>query len=89
MKNLVLVLLTFFLYGCSTQYQMKLNNGTTLSVPGKPKLKGSNYYWKDAKGGEQMISQSRVLEIQPESMAKEENQFKVSEPKKKHWYWPF
>jgi hypothetical protein len=68
---------------------MTLTNGTKLSVPGKPKLKGSYFHFKDAKGQDQVIPQSRVLRIEPESMAKEEDQFKVSEPYKKHWYWPF
>lgn len=89
MKNLFPVLLALSLCGCSTQYQMKLTNGMKISTPGKPKLKGSYYYYKDAKGDEQVIPQSRVLEIEPESMAKEENKFKPAEPKKKHWYWPF
>jgi hypothetical protein len=89
MKNLLAVLLTLCLCGCTTQYVMKLTNGTKISTPGKPKLRGANYYFKDAKGEQQVIPQSRVLEIEPESMAKEEDKFKPSEPYKKHWYWPF
>jgi hypothetical protein len=89
MKNLCLIFLAASLCGCASQYEMKLTNGMKISTPGKPKLRGSYYYYKDAKGDEQAVPQSRVLEIQPESMAKEENKFKAPEPKKQHWYWPF
>ena len=68
---------------------MKLTNGMELTCPGKPKLKGSYYYYKGPRGEEQVVSQSRVIEIEPASMEKEEHKFKVSEPRKKHWYWPF
>lgn len=89
MKNLYLVLLLFSLCGCAHQYVMKLTNGMKISTPSKPRLIGANYHFKDARGEDQAIPQSRVIEIEPESMAKEENKFKVSEPKAKHWYWPF
>ena len=89
MKNLWLCLVVAGLCGCASQYVMKLTNGQTISTPGKPKLRGANYYYKGIHGEEQAIPQSRVLEIEPASMAKEEKKFKASEPKKKHWYWPF
>jgi hypothetical protein len=94
MKNPFLLLLIFSLCGCAGQYVMKLTNGVTISTPSKPKLKGSNYYFKDARGEEQVIPQSRVMEIEPESMAKEEKEkeeskIKASQTKQKHWYWPF
>jgi hypothetical protein len=89
MKNLFLALLALSLCGCAHQYVMKLTNGMKISTPSKPQLRGSNYYFKDARGEEQAIPQSRVMEIEPESMAKEESKFKVNQPKTKHWYWPF
>ena len=89
MKNLLLPLLMLSLCGCAHQYVMKLTNGMKISTPSKPQLRGSNYYFKDARGEEQAIPQSRVMEIEPESMAKEESKFKVTQPKTKHWYWPF
>jgi len=89
MKNLYLLVLLLSCSGCAHQYVMKLTNGMRISTPSKPKLRGSTYYFKDAKGQEQSISQGRVVEIEPESMATEDNKFKVTPPKKKHWYWPF
>ncbi len=89
MKNLLLLSLMCSLCGCAHQYVMKLTNGMKISTPGKPKLRGSTYYFKDAQGQEQAISQSRVMEIEPESMAKEENKFQAPQAEKKHWYWPF
>jgi hypothetical protein len=89
MKNLSLMVLLFLLCGCAHEYVMKLSNGVTLTTANKPKLKGSYYHYKGPKGEEQVIPQSRVLEIEPASMAKEENKFTPSEPKKKKWYWPF
>jgi hypothetical protein len=68
---------------------MKLTNGASITSEGKPKLKGAVYYYKGPHGETQAIQQSRVIEIEPESMAKDENKFKASQPYKKHWYWPF
>jgi hypothetical protein len=76
MKNLYLLVLLLSCSGCAHQYVMKLTNGMKISTPSKPKLRGSTYYFKDAKGQEQ-------------SMAAEDNKFQVTPPKKKHWYWPF
>lgn len=89
MKNLLLLLLAVSLSGCAHQYTMKLTNGVSITSGSKPTLKGANYYYKGPRGEQQAIPQSRVLVIEPTSMAKEENKFKVSEPKQKHWYWPF
>lgn len=89
MKKLLLFLLAMSLSGCAHQYVMKLTNGVTITSSSKPKLRGANYYYKGPRSEEQVIPQSRVLEIEPASMAKEENKFKPTEPKKKHWYWPF
>jgi hypothetical protein len=90
MRKLVLplVLSVFALCGCAHQYVMKLTNGVEISTPSKPKLKGANYYYKDAKGNEHPIAQSRVAAIMPASFAAEEKKVaKYPEPKR-HW-WQF
>jgi hypothetical protein len=89
MKKIWFLLLLCSLCGCAHRYVMKLTNGMQITSPNRPKLKGSYYYYKGPGGEEQVVAQSRVREIEPASMAKEEKKFKVSEPKKKHWYWPF
>jgi len=80
------------LCGCAHQYVVKLTNGTELSAPSKPRLKGANYHYKDAQGREVVIAQSRVMEIQPESMAAEDKKLQQEKLKykehKKHW-WQF
>lgn len=86
---LVLSLIMVGLSGCAHQYTMKLSNGMSVTTSNKPKLKGANFYYKGPHGEVEVVPQSRVLEVEPTSMVKEENKFKVSEPKKKHWYWPF
>lgn len=88
-KNLWLSVLVISLCGCAHQYVMKLTNGMQVTTSGKPKLKGSNFYYKGPRGEQEVIPQSRVIEVEPASMARDENKFKPSEPKKKHWYWPF
>jgi hypothetical protein len=88
-KNLCLLIALVSWCGCAHQYVMKLTNGMQITSNGKPKLKGSNFYYKGPRGEEQVIPQSRVIEVEPASIAREENKFKVSEPRKKHWYWPF
>jgi len=89
MKNVCLSVLLLSLCGCAQHYVMKLTNGMEVTSANKPKLKGANFYYKGPKGEVEVVPQSRVLEVEPASMAKDENKFKVSEPKKKHWYWPF
>jgi hypothetical protein len=70
------------LTGCAHQYVMKLNNGTTVSTASKPKLKNGYYAFKDATGRENRISQSRVIVIEPASMA-EEDKTRFAPPKPK------
>jgi hypothetical protein len=86
-------LLAFVLLsGCAHQYVIKTSTGLQMTTVGKPKLKGSNYYYKDAAGNEHSISRGSVAEIEPVSMAQEEaknNQFTPAKPPAKHWYWPF
>jgi len=72
--KLLLVLLggVFLLSGCARHYVMKMSNGVSIITASKPRLKGARYYYKDASGRETWVAQSRVLEIEPASMAKEE-----------------
>ena len=74
MNKLVLPLLISLLVlcGCAHEYVMKLTNGRQVTTASKPKLKGGNYYFKDAKGREVSVPQGRVREIEPASMTKEE-----------------
>lgn len=71
-RNLLLLLVALTLTGCARSYVMKLSNGRQITTASKPKAKGANYYFKDAKGEVQSIPQSRVQEIMPASMAKKE-----------------
>ena len=68
------------LCGCAQYYVIKLSNGTRVTAIGKPKLKGSHYEYKDASGHMQRISDSRVTEIEPASMAKREKSPFISPP---------
>ena len=89
MKKLALPLLigSLALSGCASQYVIKLTNGNEITSASKPKLKGSTYSFKDAKGQEHFISQGRVYEIEPASMAQEERKPKPTQQKHKHhWY---
>jgi hypothetical protein len=82
-----LLVAVFVLSGCANHYVLRLNNGEELTTPSKPKLKNNVYYYKDVKGFEHSISQGRVIEIEPASVAKEERKPKPSQPaKKKKWY---
>jgi hypothetical protein len=58
--------------GCARHYLMKMSNGIQITTATKPKLKGQTYYYKDAAGKTIKVPQSRVLEIMPASMAKEQ-----------------
>ena len=90
MKKLgfVCALVALALCGCAQQYVMKLNNGVQLTTASKPKLKGVNYHFKDARGRDNVVPQGRVVEIEPVSMAREESKFTPPSPQKKHW-WQF
>jgi len=58
---------------------MKLSNGAQITTIGKPHLQGASYTYKDTLGRENKIPRTRVLEMMPASMAKEEEgRFKPS-----------
>ncbi len=77
MKRLVVpVLLSLLLLcGCAHYYVIKLNTGGQITTRGKPKLKGNDYLYTDLGGQKQKLSQGRVMEIEPASMAKKESGF--------------
>jgi hypothetical protein len=70
------------LTGCAHPYVIKLSNGVKVTTASKPKLKHGYYTFKDAAGNENKIAQSRILEIEPASMAEEEkDRFKPPRPR--------
>jgi hypothetical protein len=84
-----ILLAATLLCGCAHQYVMKLSNGVEVTTNSKPKLKGVHYCYKDAQGRDVYVPQSRVLQIEPASMAAEEKKFEAPKVKKpKHW-WQF
>ena len=87
-RILTLVAGLLVLSGCARQYVMKLGNGHEITTASKPKLKGASYHFKDAMGRDNQIPQGRVLQIEPASMAhQEEKPIKTPALKKpKHWY---
>jgi hypothetical protein len=82
MKKLAVpVLLSLVLLcGCAQYYVIKLSNGTQITAVGKPKLKGSHYEYKNISGQKQSISEGRVTEIEPNSMAKREKSHFIPPP---------
>jgi hypothetical protein len=75
------------LCGCAQSYTMKLSNGVQVVTPHKPKLVNGAYHYTDTKGLERSVPAGRVREIEPSSMAIEEDQpFKPTLHKKHHWY---
>lgn len=91
MKKLLLPLAaTAILFsGCMNPYVIKLTNGKTLETAHKPVLKNGAYHYDDGQGHDLSVPAGRVQEIEPASMAKEEqDQFsaKPQSTKKRHWY---
>lgn len=76
------------LCGCAQHYIIKLSNGSHIDSAGKPKLVGGSFHYKDALGRDHLIPESRVLEMEPASMATEEQKtFTPPKPHKpRHWY---
>jgi len=87
--HLTLILSSVLLPGCARHYVMKLNTGAEVDAFGKPKLRDGAYYYKDARREDSVLPASRVIAVQPASMAREER--KALEPpkprKKRHWYY--
>jgi hypothetical protein len=74
-KALMVLLAALSLCGCAQSYVIKMNNGVTLHTASKPKLQRGYYMYKDAKGGTNYVSQGRVVEIAPASMAAKDPKF--------------
>jgi hypothetical protein len=86
---LVLVFGFVSLSGCARHYVIKTASGHQIDAFGRPKLTEGTYHYKDGSGRKSAISASRVLEIEPASLVKEEEKetTKRFQPKKpKHWY---
>jgi len=64
---LVLLLAAGVLCGCARRYDITLTNGQQLTNVRKPKLNkaGGYYYFVDGRGRTNVISASRVVEIDP------------------------
>ena len=71
MKSAVLVLSAGLaaLCGCAHNYVIKMDNGKQITTANKPKLQHGQYVFKDGAGRLQYVSQGRVREIAPASMA--------------------
>ena len=67
--KILLVLSLILLCGCSHSYVITLNNGTRLVTASKPRLQRGAYVYKDAKGERCFVSEGRVREVAPASMA--------------------
>lgn len=88
MKKLVTILFTAALFvGCTTSYDVTLNNGMQFTEVSKPKLDEDKrvYVFKNPSGRSYSISESRIRTIEPHSSKKAEfsnrsggNEFKSS-----------
>ena len=62
------LLLALLAGGCTTRYDLIMNNGTAITSVGKPKLLPEGYYKIiDMNGQEKFIPKMRVRTIQPSS----------------------
>jgi len=68
-KWILVFSLTALLTGCARQYTMTLQNGSQITVIGKPKIVGNSYVAKDAMGNPVRQPIVTVREIAPSSMA--------------------
>ena len=59
--------------GCARRYKITLNYGQPIITASKPRLEHGYYRYKDAGGREGVVAEGRVREIEPASMARDEN----------------
>jgi hypothetical protein len=69
-------------------YVIKETNGLQITTPNKPKLENGEYHYKDGYGHDYYVPAGRVREIEPLSMAADEQKQFVPPKfhKKRHWY---
>ena len=87
--SLLLLLGCLAFSGCARHYVLVLDNGSQVDAWGKPKLANGSYHFKNAQGQDGQVSSSRVSEVAPASMVREEQKSLIrSKPgKKRHWYY--
>lgn len=61
------------LTGCARNYVIVQNDFSRIYVNNKPKFKDGYYYYKDARGQQQVISSTRVREVSPADMVTNPN----------------
>lgn len=68
--------------GCTTRYQIRLNNGVAFTTKGKPDYDARRNLWfyTDVYGHTNAISGLRVVEVGPAPRHPEETQFKFISP---------
>jgi len=78
--SLLLLLSLTVLCGCAHTYVITLDNGKRITTASKPKLQNGRYVYKDATGRPLYVPESRVREIAPASMMKEEKPMFNTQP---------
>jgi len=78
--SLLLLLSLTVLCGCAHTYVITLDNGKRVTTASKPKLQNGRYVFKDAMGRPSYLAASRVREIAPASMVKEEKSMFNAQP---------
>ena len=76
MKLPLLALALVLFGGCTSRYDLIMNNGTAVTSIGKPKLLPEGYYKiTDMNGQEKFIPKMRVRTIQPSSYSNSDDSF--------------
>ena len=81
--GLLLMLSLSLLCGCAHTYVITLDNGKRVTTASKPRLQNGRYVFKDAMGRPSFVPVSRVREIAPASMVKEEKPMFNTQPRPK------
>ncbi len=80
---LMMVLVSLVLAGCTTRYQVRMNNGTTFTTKGRPRFdaKRNLWFYTDANGQTNAISGLRVAEIAPAERHPSTSTFQATPPR--------